>query len=193
MAWKCTNCNSIITQLQYEVSTSSVEWGRARLSNHKPSIEEETHPHQLRNAMIDDFDYDDHGDTEWTDEPEFRCPECDENISLEELEWEEDEDTEDTTPKNPEEPEECSHRIITPLIKTQAQGNTLEGTLICKNCFHAYVYEIARYYDQTSGGMCPLCGTENTIKECKELMDQGFFSNNKNKLCHGNAPTVMTS
>ena len=87
--WKCPECLHELTSLAYNVYTSSSEYGTAELSDHNQ---------ESNRDKIYEHECNDNGDTEWTDTPNYTCPECDNEIDLDDLKWvdEDEEDNEKT-------------------------------------------------------------------------------------------------
>jgi len=176
--WKCPECRHEIDRVQYNVSTSGSEYGTASLVENNPTNTRD---------RAEDFEQDDYGDTEWNDTPEYTCPECDNNINLEDLIWineDDDEDEDDDKPKPEPEPEETLHNIILPennIVRTDLPRQADES-IICKNkkCKHIFVVEKATRYgyglrDDEETFECPKCATSNTLTEYKELLLKGYF------------------
>jgi hypothetical protein len=173
--WKCPECEHTIEYLQYHVNTTSSEYGTADLSD----------TNQEREDRITEFNSDDYGDNNWDGSPEYRCPECDSDVSLNELIWiNEDDDEEEDKPEPEPEPEETLHNIILPennIIRTDIPKQADES-IICKNkkCKHIFVIEKATRYgyglrDDEETFECPKCATSNTLAEYKELLLKGYF------------------
>lgn len=175
MSWKCPDCDNEIENLCYEVSTSGYEYGTADLSDTKKIATCD---------IVTDTNYDDSGDTEWSGDVEYKCPECDNYIDPEDLIWEDEDDDEDEEEgeKLPPEPEETKFKIIPPLydiIDDDNPKDSSNSTIICKECNYIFCCNGGKE-DWNSGGEsefseCPKCGTSNTVKEYKELMLKDFF------------------
>jgi uncharacterized protein YbaR (Trm112 family) len=171
--WKCPNCNNEIESLQYHVNTQSSEYGTAELSEKK----------QERGDIVTDYNSDDYGDSDWDGSPEYTCPECDNDVSLNELIWvDEDDEEENNKPKPEPEPEETLHKIILPennIIKSDLPRQA-EDSIICKNCRHIFVIEetyrpgYGREKDEEIFE-CPKCSTSTTLDEYKKLLTNGYF------------------
>ena len=84
MSWICTKCDNQIEYLDFTASTQGWESGSATLSKENTP---EGHD------RVDDFDYSDSG-TDETDNYEYKCPECDREIMLDELDWKDEETNE---------------------------------------------------------------------------------------------------
>ena len=69
--WKCPRCENEIENLDYSVQTR--EWGYVNLS--EPEDE---------NSQCDTENYESN-DSEWTGDTSFSCPECSNDIELDEL------------------------------------------------------------------------------------------------------------
>jgi hypothetical protein len=177
--WICPECDAEIEKLCYDVSTNSSEYGTAYLTDEKK---------ESRRDIVTDHESEDGGDTEWSDDPNYRCPECDNDIDPVNLIWkndDEDEDEDDDKPKPEPEPEETLHKIIVPkknIMKTDLPKSTEDSSIICKNkkCLHVFIINTSRggYYNNTDEGEtfdCPRCSTSNTLEEYKELLASGYF------------------
>ena len=169
MSWKCPDCDNEIENLCYEVSTSGYEYGTADLSDTKKIATCD---------IVTDTNYDDSGDTEWSGDVEYQCPECNDDIRPSNLIWiNEDEDEEE---EEIEQEEEEKHKIISPInriICDEQPKDTSYNTLICKACSHI----INLYTDSYNNGsdevvQCPTCGESNTTKEFRELLLTDFFN-----------------
>jgi hypothetical protein len=173
--WKCPNCNNEVDHLQYSVNTCSNEYGTADLSDKKEIG---------KRNIVCDYNSDDYGDSDWNGDPEYTCPECDDEIDPEDLIWENDnEENEEEKPKTEPEPEETLHKIITPLkniIKTDLP-KSIKGSIICKNkkCLHIFVVEEEKYKclgdnDEVTFE-CPKCSTSMTHEEYENLLDNDYY------------------
>lgn len=178
MAWKCPNCETEIDHLQYNVNIQNSEYGDACLNDSRKTEEDKYY------EIITEHEYQDSGDSEWDGSPEYRCPECDDNINPENLIWIGSEEEEKK--KIPKEPEETLHGIVKPdnyIIDENTGRSTtrdaINNSLICKKCFHIIVHDI----DEPMYGKkeqefveCPNCGTVNSPEEFKELLKKGKFN-----------------
>lgn len=168
--WKCPECEEEITSLNYWVSTNSSEYGDAELSDKK-----ETN----RRDIIIDHNYNDQGDTDWNDEPEYRCPECDELVEPTELIWVGNDHEEEEKEKPEPEPEETLHKIITPkqnFIRKDLPKDSTNSTIICKQCKNIFIFDIGTDYTYEEFCECPKCFTTNSPEEYKELLKNGYFN-----------------
>lgn len=176
--WICPECSCEIKHLNYDVDTVSSEYGTADLSDKKP---------EHARDRVTDHENEDMGDTEWSGSPNYRCPECDNDIDLMDLEWEdEDDEEEEEKPKPEPEPEETLHRIIKPekdIIKTDLP-KSVENSIICKNkkCLHVFVIEEGDYYQKRRNNdnddelfECPKCSTSITLDEYRKLLNSGYY------------------
>lgn len=174
--WICPECDAEIDFLHYNVNTNSSEYGSVDLSDEKQT---------RRGDIVTDYNSDDYGDSEWSDDPNYRCPECDNDVDPTDLIWKGDEEDEedDDKPKPEPEPEETLHKIIVPkknIMKTDLPKTT-EDSIICKNkkCLHVFIIDTSRNYhdgnDDDETFDCPRCSTSNTLQEYKELLASGYF------------------
>lgn len=176
--WICPECDAEIEKLSYDVSTNSSEYGTAYLDDEKK---------ERRRDIVVEHESEDGGDTEWSDDPNYRCPECDNDIDPEDLIWkDEDEDEEDDDKPKPEpEPEETLHKIIVPkknIMKTDLPKTT-EDSIICKNkkCLHVFIIDTSssgynhHNDDDEETFDCPKCSTSNTLEEYRALLASGYF------------------
>ena len=173
--WKCPECDEEIDNLKYDVDTNSSEYGTASLSDTK-----QTHRHDI----IEDHESDDYGDSEWSGDANYRCPECDEDINPGDLIWVGDnEEDDEEKPKIKKEPEleETLHKIISPtknIIKNDLPKTT-EDSIICKNpkCRHVFIINTGTYHGNDDDEIfeCPRCATSNTIGEYKQLLNNGYY------------------
>ncbi len=157
--WKCPNCENEVTSLDYTVNTTGSEYGRAILSNKKQ---------EDIDAIVEDHDYSDNGDTEWDGSPNYRCPECDSDLDPTDLIWEEE--NEETNPtqnqRTPEIEEKPRGKIENEWNKhfdkgNQKKDNMLEEGNFCPKCkyFFPKEYTTNRTYDttETEEATCPNC------------------------------------
>lgn len=186
--WKCPHCEEEIDSLSYSVATTSYEYGSASLAGCKREdyISDPNHT-WMHWEMITDHSSDDYGDTNWDGDCEYRCPECDNEISdIDSLIW--IGISEQIELKKEKEPEETLHKIIPPknyIVKDEISKDATESSIICKHCFHIFVHDIERRYrekDEKDFCECPKCGEQNSPQEFKELLAKGFFSNNAIKI-----------
>lgn len=77
MPWICPNCENEIEYLDFTASTQG--WGSGSAMLKKENNEN-------RNNRIDYTDYNDSG-TDETDNFEYKCPECDNNVDPSDLNW----------------------------------------------------------------------------------------------------------
>ena len=184
MSWKCPQCKIELEYLKYNVSTQSREYGTADLESEPTEVQLEQ---RRRYDIVTDHSSDDYGDTDWDGDPEYECPTCSAGIEISDLEWCEDEEDEELDEDGEpikvvkeEEPEETKFKIIIPknyITENNCSGNSLSGTIICKECLHPFVTDTERwggnneeFYD------CPKCGTQNSSVEFKQLLKDGFFN-----------------
>lgn len=175
MSWKCPSCDEIIESLDYEVSTSSYEYGTASLSDEK---------YEDSSDIVTDHDYNDSGDTEWSGDAEYKCPECNDEISPTSLIWINDDDDEEEKEEEEKKEieEETKHEIIKPsnyIICDDEPKDTSNSSVICKECNYVFCVNGGKS-DWNEGGEelfheCPQCGTSNTLKEYKQLLLSNFF------------------
>jgi hypothetical protein len=182
MCWKCPECQAEIVHLNYDVNTTSSEYGRAYLRETEAIRETGSY------RRVSDHDYSDTGDSDWDGDPTYKCPECDYEVELEGLIWvdENDEENEDEEAKAPKEPTELDHAIIHPqnqIIKKEIGTDPISFTLLCKTCRNPLLCEkVFNTYKSTNDGITECkCGTLNTQQEFLDLLGEGYF--NKEKLC----------
>lgn len=168
--WICPNCEKKIDSLDYSVSVS--ETGYCSLS----SIDEDT--------KKGDCETSDHesNDTSWSGDPEYFCPECSEDVDINEMkpDFEKEE-----IPKIPLLEEE-KFDIIKPEKNIQIennphQSNTTDSTMICKHCLYVYVYANEKYGNNEEFIDCPKCGESNEKKEYLKLIQNRFYEQIKIK------------
>lgn len=175
--WICPECDAEIERLLYDVDTVSSEYGTADLSDEKE---------ERRSEIVQDYNSDDYGDSEWSGSPNFRCPECDNDVDPVDLIWKGDNDEEDEDKPKPEpEPEETLHKIIVPkknIFKSDLPKTTEDSSIICKNpkCRHVFIVDSDTYgynhkTDDNETFECPRCSTSNTLEEYKKLLENGYF------------------
>ena len=177
MAWKCPVCEIEIDHLDYDVPTRNSEYGSAYLNNSKKKEED------LFYERITEHDYSDSGDSEWDGSPGYRCPECEDDISPNELIWIDTDKEEIEEKKKSEEPEETLHNIIKPqnsIIQKEISKDVSDSSIICKKCFHVFIHRIEGGYfgaeDKQNFLECPNCGQTNSLEEFKELLEKGVFN-----------------
>lgn len=163
MSWQCPECKEEISRLNYSVNTSGSEYGSADLNTQKV----------IRNR-ITDYDSQDNDNTEWSDTPDYSCPECSDDVDIDDLIWT-DEDEEEK-PKIKLEEEE-THNIITPQnqIIRHDRLTSIDDNMICENCKHIFVTD-TEYNDNEESVTCPKCGTENSKEDYKNHIESGFFN-----------------
>mgnify|MGYP001559273884 CR=1 FL=1 len=166
--WKCPRCENEIDNLDYSVQTR--EWGCVNLS--EPEDE---------NSQCDTENYESN-DSEWTGDTSFSCPECSNDIELDELipVINEEEKKEDNKL------EEEKFNIIAPTrnlqVKRENISNHTESIMICKHCLHAFVYSNEKYGDNEDEFFdCPQCGLQNNKKEYQERIQSRYYEKIKIK------------
>ena len=168
MYWKCPSCGNEIENLDYEVRAR--EWGYASLSNPQNENSE---------ARINEHEQ---SDSEWTNDVDYYCPECNEEVALSDLVLVKTEQEKEKPKK--EELEEEKFKIIKPEIEIQVQrGNTdqTDSTMICKHCYYVFVYSTEKYGGPEEFTDCPNCGKQNNREEYKQLIKNRFFEQIKIK------------
>ena len=169
--WICPECDEEINHLRYNVNTSGWEGGSADLND-----TQSTNPHQI----VVDYKCYDSGE-EWHGDPNYECPECDNQINLSDLIWK-DKDK-DEEPELINEPEELEHEIITPqnYITTHRDlsNKTTDVSMICKQCFYVFATENQNGYNSEEFHNCPDCGHLNSSTEFKKLLDNDYFLTHK--------------
>lgn len=184
MPWKCPECHATISELNYEVSTSSSELGTATID-----------PDHITTGYISDIiiehDYDETGNTDWNGDPTYTCTECDNRIRPTELIWFDecddddliDEDNENCSKPKENTEEESTHDIIKPkedIFSTDHAKDASKTNIICKNCFHLFVTSKSEEnsWDEDEPGFyeCPKCNELNSKKEFCTLLKDGYFS-----------------
>jgi len=187
MAWQCPHCNHTLEKLNYGVDTNQREYGTAYLTDEKP---ETTEDRNNSNEMIEDWNQDDNGDSEWSEDPSYSCHECNEELELSDLIWIEEEKItiEKIEPEKTTEPEETLHNIIHPekslLDERENRKRVFDATIICKKCNHVFINENDQYTDmhgissnENNSCECPKCSEMNSTKEFQELLKKGYFNN----------------
>lgn len=71
----CENCEEIDDEVDYDVNTCSNEYGRITMDVDSNGVM----------SNYPDYESSDWGDSEWTDSPEFKCKECAETYSKDEI------------------------------------------------------------------------------------------------------------
>jgi phage FluMu protein Com len=170
MSWKCPRCGEEIDNVNYQVSTSGREYGSAYIHGTNDG------PPEINNHETDD------SDSDWDEDMEYKCPECDEEIDPTLLiEIEEDEIIETPKPPEVEETDESDHKIIrpsNPIILNNSRYST-ESSMVCKNCRHVYLKGGCEY-DLENINECPQCNTTMSVKEYTQLKNDGYYNTNDN-------------
>ena len=166
--WKCPSCENEIETLDYEVPAR--EWGSAYLSEpDNENSEAEMNNHETSNS-------------EWTDDVNYFCPECNEEVDLSDLILVKTEQEKEKPKK--EELEEEKFNIIKPEIEIQVQRRSTDqtdSTMICKHCYYVFVYFTEKYGKAEEFTDCPNCGKQNNRKEYKQMIKDRFFEQIKIK------------
>lgn len=159
--WKCPECRRNIEHLNYSANTRGYESGDADLTSEFSEGD-----------RIIDWNYQD-GETNDTFDYMYNCPECDMEISPDQLLWE-DEENEEITIKKPEITEEEGHAIIKPkfnIMARQERQKTENYGIVCKQCQYAFAYSPDTAQDEEFFP-CPKCEHVNSKKEYnKELYE----------------------
>jgi len=166
--WKCPVCKEKVENLSYNVDTTGSESGYADLDD----IFSET-------DRILDHNSEDYGESEWNGDVTYSCPECGGDIDPDNLKWVEEEEEKEKI----EEEEEESHTIIKPeknIISGSRACSSDKLALICKKCYHICIYSTEESYDSDISCGCQKCGTENSVKEYKQLLKDGYYKKQKN-------------
>jgi hypothetical protein len=176
--WICPNCEEEITCLKYEVNTSSYEYGDADLSDHDITDGSD------RNKIID-FNCNGCGDNSWDGTPQYTCPLCNDNISLNQIQWVPNDDEtltekkqEEKKKEKPEEPEETLHNIIKGIDLGGEKGfrhNQTDSIMICKKCIKPFPFETTKNNGNDEYFECPHCGVTNSYKEYRNFLREGKF------------------
>lgn len=166
--WICPNCENEIDSLDYSVDTR--ESGYVSLYNREGECDTDSYESQ---------------DSEWQGSVDYHCPECNEQVDLDDLTLsQEEEEEEETKKETKEELEEEKFNIIKPEISLQTEKNNIdqtENTMICKHCFYVFVYSTEKYGNSEEFLDCPNCGEQNSEKEYKKLIADRFFEKIKIK------------
>ena len=179
MSWKCPHCEEEIETLDYSVPTSQTEYGTAYINDKEKATPTEQNPDPYYERIVD-HESGDNSDVEWDGSPEYSCPRCQRSINEDELIWFEDENTQKEKKKETE-PEESLHKIIKPenyIIKDEISKDFSESSIVCKNCFHMFVFETENSYSRNIEEIynCPKCNEQNSLKEFRILLEKGFFN-----------------
>jgi len=172
MKWKCPHCNLEINYLDFEIPIAGTETGTVNFSIITTKDENE-------NDILDDYKYSE-TNTDSDGDYTYFCPECNNEIRTNQLIWVEQEQEKQIIKKE-EILEETQYNIITPkkniIIPPKEDNN--QYIIICKNCKHPFAYQsITGWTSEEEIFDCPKCGTSNTIKEYKELLEKNFFNEN---------------
>ena len=176
MGWKCRHCNEEITEIRYSVLTSGTEYGNATLSDEKETDTSD---------IVIEHNYSDSGDTNWEDNCEYECMECDHNIDPEEdLIWIGDEDDEENEEENLEENPNAkiifslNHKQSKCIENNQWKNETMDeminNSTICPKCKYLFPLDIDTNTEKLIKDdeliICPKCNKEFTNKESKKII-----------------------
>jgi hypothetical protein len=206
MPWKCPECQRIIDHLDYNVSTRDTEYGHASLVEERPEIREESD--ELRDSqIIEEHEYNDSGGSEWDGDCDYECPECEAEINPTELLWSDEIEIPilpiastttaqlrqtyyinpniHRTPPPPEFEEE-DHQIVFNETRIQITDNPKsieESSILCKKCFHLFVFSCDNNYRSYNDYFCecPKCRTGNSVNEFRQLLKDGYYQKNAPK------------
>lgn len=168
--WKCPHCEAKIDRLDYRVDTMGTEYGTADLTS-RSNIE--------GSSRVTNHEYSDSGDTEWSGDVTYECSECNDELDLDDLIWVPEEETKIVKPKPEEEPIETTFNIIRPqneIIKNEIAKDSRNSTLLCKECNYMFIGDNQNNSFNSDILDCPKCGVQNSIREFKELLEQGHFN-----------------
>lgn len=181
--WKCPECNREITYLNYKVSTEGREYGRGDLRNRPETRSDGSSFHPVQEHECEDSE-----NGEWQGEPDYECPECDNEIVISELIWEEeneeeDEENEETEPIKEIEKIGIEENIVTEIeikwkefiSKENKEDILMSYGAICPKCKYFFTKENTNNYytNPKDEETCPNCNeTFNLYQSEKEIKDK---------------------